>query len=285
MPEQEGIVMRPRSWPVIPALLAVTVTGGVFGLHSASAHALRYVTFCTHNPAHPYRTYLVYFRDRTRIRANAWGGHTGSHKYCLTTNGVYTTIDTSARPAGNVVAYPSSETGPMFTWTDRQSDLPIKVTRLNRLTYNVGVSGHASGVWLADVDAWFRPRMQWTGHGTAELVVANRWWSGEGRALGKLVWIHRVPYRFRDWITGDNTGKRWPIFVFRKEHPSRRNRVMVGRFTYYLRKHRLWPRNARWYQDGAYGVEVWSGGKGLTFWKTISHEPKLRHRRLAGSRA
>jgi hypothetical protein len=212
--------------------------------------------------------YIVY--GATRIRDNAWAGYSGSHPYCIRTNGVRTEVLTNAVPAGNVVAYPSSETGPGWLWQDRASGMPAPVTQLNQLTYNVGAyPGSSAGVQLYDVDMQLISYPGYTGHMTGEIVVANRWTTGRA-ASGHLIRVHGTWYRFRHWITTDGT-YRWPIYVFRQVTQTATAHVMLGKFTYQLLRRGLLNKNERWLRNAAYGPEIWSGGKYLVFTKTISN--------------
>jgi hypothetical protein len=253
-----AMVRAPVTIAVVAALCAVVAAA--LAAPSSGAEAAAAVKICDHR-------YVTY--GATRIRDNAWGGWTGRHPYCIETDGVRTMVLTNAVPDGSVVAYPSSETGPMFLWRDRRSGLPEPVTKLGRLTYNVGC-GTAPGLWLCDVDAYLIPGQGWTGHASGELVIGNRW--STGTPSGQHVYIHGRWYEFRHWITTDGT-YRWLIYVFRQVHQSAKASVTVGKFTWWLLRRGLLPRDARWYQDGAYGPEIWSGGRGLVFTKAISHAP------------
>ena len=254
------------------AVLAVLGAGiGVAAAHATTRHAWR-----TCKPGHHLN------RGPYVIVDNAWTGPSARH-FCVHSAGLDISIDSNARPAGNVVAYPNIRTGAFWTDLGWHSGFPVRVTRIGQMTLHVASRGRAAGTWLTDADIWFRPRANWDRHGTFELVIANRW-QGFGPAGGTGVImpamsclparcgpvfraparIGHVAYRASEWITRDPvTGYTWPILVFRQVHQTTTARIRISAFVWWARSHGHLP-SGWWLGDVAYGTELWSDGKGLT---------------------
>jgi hypothetical protein len=248
-------VKRTRLVTIVLALILATLGAGI---GTAAAHAsARPVRHATCKPG---RTFI---NGYWRLRDNAFAGPS-RNRFCITTLGVSVTVRSNAIPyGGNVVADPGVEFGPMFDWTDALTGLPLPITDIGPITFHVACRGRTAGRFLCDLDTYFRPHVNWTGHGTFELVIANRW---QGFTPGGyLVKVHGVTYRFAAWMTRDpSTGYTWPIAVFSQLRQTTTARIRISRFIWYLRVHHVLPKNARFYQDSQYVPELWSGGKGLT---------------------
>ena len=267
--------MTRRALAVAVLILAVLGAGiGVAAAHATTRHAWR-----TCKPGHHFN------RGPYVIVDNAWAGPSKRH-FCVHSAGLDISIDSNARPAGNVVAYPNIRTGAFWTDLGWHSGFPVRVTRIGQMTLHVASRGRAAGTWLTDADIWFRPQANWQQHGTFELVIANRW-QGFGPPGGFLVRMRDmsclplsrcgppvtygppVPvghawYRVTGWITRDPvTGYQWPILVFRQVRQTGTARIRVSQFAWWARIHGRLPRNW-WLGSVAYGTELWSDGKGLT---------------------
>ena len=276
------------------AVLIVAVLGAGIGV--AAAHAAVKPAWRTCKPGHHLN------RGPYVIVDNAWTGPS-KHHFCVSSDALNITIRSDAAASGsNVVAYPNIRTGAFWTDLGWHTGFPVRVTRIGHMTLHVASHGNASGTWLTDADIWFRPRADWTRHGTFELVIANRWQgfgpaggstvrmlagvvqadelaSGRSRAsiaaapamfwrgpigFGLPVQVHHVLYRASEWITRDPvTGYTWPILVFRQVRQAGTARIRVSAFVWWARKHGRLP-SGWWLGDVAYGTELWSGGKGLT---------------------
>ena len=140
-----------------------------------------------------------------RVFDNAWRGPSAD-RFCVHSTGLNISIESNARPyGGDVVAYPSIRFGAFFNDRDRRSRLPVRLTRIGSMTLYVGSHGRSGGLWLSDADMWFRPRANWTQHGTFELVIANRS-AGIGRVNWPVARIRGVAYWWSEWTTCQRTG-------------------------------------------------------------------------------
>jgi hypothetical protein len=209
-----------------------------------------------------------------RISDNAW---VGNRRLAASSNGVDSiSIRSQARPGGaNVVAYPSVIYGGLWGYTDPQAGGPWRVRHLGTMTLNVRAAGHASGVWLTDVDAWFHPDAASVAHahGTFELVISNR--SSSPETGGDVVRIHGHRFTWAEWITcqrnaaGACTAETWPILVMHEMRPSVTAHWRLGAFVWFARHHGLPGRD--WLGDVGYGTELVSGGRGLTDTLTVTY--------------
>jgi len=184
-------------------------------------------------------------------------------------------LRSNATPGSTVVAYPNIRIGSFYADRDPQSGYPKPVSALGPGPFlHVGCSGKTTGTWICDTDAYFHPARDTNAHGTFELVIANR---RSGTAIGKLIWVRGVPYRWRSWITCqrlandscDPPVKPWRIFVITRVHQFANTTIPVGSIARRAVRLGLLPRTD-WLGDVAYGVELWSGGKGLHISMTAS---------------
>jgi hypothetical protein len=250
-------------WRAVASLTFLTLLAGLLITGPAHAHAAT-ITWRTCDPG------TKHYIGPYRVFDNAWIGRSSRH-FCVHSTGLNITIDSAAVPAsGTVVAYPSIRFGAFWTDRDPSSGLPLPATRLGRLTVAAASTGTAAGVWESDIDAWWRPRADWTRHGTFEMVIVNRS-SFPTPAGGPTMRVGRAWYRYSTWMTCQRLSSGactpgippWRLLIFRRIRQADAVRMPLWKFTSWALRKGLLPRTA-WLGDVAYGTELWSGGRGLT---------------------
>ncbi len=237
-----------------------------------------------------------------RVFDNAWLGPS-SKDFCVSSTGLNVTIDSNAiSDGGQVVAYPSARFGPFEADGDPRSGGPWRVTQIGSMTLHVASRGKMDGPMQSDADLWFRPRANWTLHGTYEMVLINRRTTSYPRSALHAR-IRAAKYRYLAWTTcqpgstaerralADHAGplavsrpvlhaitpqamaaagcvrsvRPWTILVFWRVHQKAAVALHVGNFVWHALHLTAFALPRKWWLgDAAYGTELWSRGKGVT---------------------
>lgn len=228
---------------------------------------------CTPRSAHlvgPYRVYDDAFGER---------------RECIRSTGANFLVETSSAPGpGGVVAYPAIQYGSAYDYTTKGSGLPKPVSRMYHPLLSDTVTGSARGPWIADYDSWFFPSRNTDRHGTAEMIIVERYPAGLARGslvriAGKDYWL-RSAYTCTDGADGECTSAPWPLIRFFAVHQASRAAGLPFRAFVQLAIRRGYLPRSDWWGSTDFGDEIWRGGRGLrnslnvTWRKTC---PRLQH--------
>jgi Glycosyl hydrolase family 12 len=272
---------------VAAAALVIAVPAGPADPASAQLTAAVH----RHDPWKTCRPRATLYTGHYRVDNDLFAGMEGP--LCITApDGHSFTIDTNLPGdgrrghSGAVTAYPAIRLGTYFGVEDPGSGLPARVRAMPELLLRVRAAGSAGGTWVTDVDGWLYPPgdAQARGHGSAELVIATRW-RGPESPYYNLIRVQGSVWKLYHWNTcsAATVPACWPITVFRVLHPIDAATIDVTAFLDAMV--RAGYLSSSWYLgSGAFGTEIWSGGKGLSdsmtySWRLTALEERSRKQR------